>query len=170
MCTPPVLKFYDIDTEYADFLRKYDGSIPNIKYGKNNKFACGVVLSINGYKYFAPISSNTKKQQTSILIYNKDGKAISSIKLCFMFPAPPSAVSYKNFAEISKQDPAYARLLEIEWRFCRDNESVIYKKANKIYGIGRNKSHVLNKYCCDFLSLEVACDEWMKGHNINRLE
>lgn len=160
-----VLKFYDVNTKYTDYLRKIDSRIPNIVYGTNNKFVCGVVLEISGYKYFAPISSKTEKQRTGILIQDKNGTALSSIKFCFMFPAPDSVVSYKDFAEVSKVDKSYANLLEIEWEYCKNNEKNIYEKAKKVYKIGCNKKHVLNMHCCDFHSLEKAHDEWVSGSN-----
>lgn len=57
-----MLRFYDIDPAYANYLRQFDNRIPNITYMTNNKFACGIVLSIAGHNYFAPISSNKIRQ------------------------------------------------------------------------------------------------------------
>ena len=87
-----MLKFYDINPEYANYLRQFDNRIPNIVYEANNKFVCGIVLSVNKHNYFAPISSNTAKQQTGILIQDDGGNVLSLIKFCFMFPAPNSTL------------------------------------------------------------------------------
>ncbi len=49
-------------------MKKYDKQIPNITYSGNNKFVCGIVLTINGHNYYAPISHLTNKQQTNLQI------------------------------------------------------------------------------------------------------
>ncbi len=33
-----MLNFYDVDISYANFLRKFDSRVPQIKYNTNNKF------------------------------------------------------------------------------------------------------------------------------------
>ena len=33
-----MLKFYDVDISYANFLRNFDTRVPQIKYNTNNKF------------------------------------------------------------------------------------------------------------------------------------
>jgi protein AbiQ len=156
-----MLKFYDINPEYANYLRQFDNRIPNIVYEANNKFVCGIVLSVNKHNYFAPISSNTAKQQTSILIQDDGGNVLSSIKFCFMFPAPNSTISVKDFGAIRALDQSYADLLEKEYAFCKKNEQAIIKKASKVYDIGCNPEHALHKYCCNFPLLEAKHDEWV---------
>ncbi len=88
------LKFYEVDSEYIKYLRvNGDQKIPNIEYEKHKKFFCGIVLTINNFNYFAPVSSYNKKVHTSFLIMDKDRetkklKAISSLRFSFMFPCP----------------------------------------------------------------------------------
>lgn len=159
-----MLKFYDIDPAYADYLRRFDSRIPNITYETNNKFVCGIVLSINGHDYFAPISSNKTRQQTSMLIEDNSGNVLSSIRFSFMFPAPQSVISAKNFQAVRETDSAYADLLEKEYNFCRKNEQAILDKAMKVYRIGCNPNHVLHRYCCEFPLLEAKHDEWIASN------
>lgn len=160
-----MLKFYDIDPAYADYLRGFDPRIPKISYGTNNKFVCGIVLSVSGYGYFAPISSNTTKQQTNMLIKDDAGKALSSIKFSFMLPAPGGVITPKDFKAVRAVDPAYADLLEKEYEFCRRNEGDIRNKAMKVYQIGCNPGHVLHSHCCDFRLLEAKHDEWVAARS-----
>lgn len=68
-----MLRFYDVDATYANYLRQFDRRIPNITYVVNNKFVCGIVLLIDRYNFFAPISSNKTKQQTNMLIKDSNG-------------------------------------------------------------------------------------------------
>jgi len=82
-----------------------------------------------------------------------------------MFPAPSIAVALKDFKAIRKFDPAYARLLEKEFEFCRKHEQEIRDKAEKIYKIGCNPSHEFNKHCCNFRLLEAKQNEWLIRQN-----
>lgn len=148
-----MIKFYDVDENYIDFLKQYDEQVPNIKYDAINKFVCGIVLQVNGIDYVAPISHNTKVVKTSLPIYNKE-KVISTIRFSFMFPARHEHLTVKNFAAIAKTDPKYADLLQTEYKYCKSHESEILDKAKWVYKIGCNKNHYLNYTCCDFKKLE----------------
>ena len=164
-----MLRFYDVNVDYANYLRRFDTRIPNITYTTHNKFVCGIVLQIGSYAYFAPISSNTTKQQTNLIIKDKDGTALSSIKFSFMFPALPHLVEVKDFHAIRRVDPTYADLLEKELEFCRNHEADIIKKAQKVYSIGSNPSHVLHGHCCNFPLLEAKLAEWAERHSAEQL-
>lgn len=148
-----MLKFYDIDKDYIKFLKTIDRQVPNIEYNSNNKFVCGIVLEVNGVKYYAPISHKTEKQQTSLQIYDK-GKVISTIRFSFMIPAFDEVLKFKDFKNIAKSDPDYAALLHAEHSYCSSHQSEINDKALSVYGIGCNKNHRLNYTCCDFKKLE----------------
>lgn len=97
------MKFYDIDEGYVKYLQTIDPQVPNIHYNTNNKFVCGVVLEIDGIKYYAPISHTTRKFQTSMLIYDGN-RSISSIRFSFMIPAYAEVLVQKNFSHIAKID------------------------------------------------------------------
>mgnify|MGYP003302200448 FL=1 len=159
-----MLKFYDVDISYANYLRNFDYRVPQIKYNTYNKFVCGVVLKIDKYDYFVPISSNISKHKTSILIEDDNGRVIASIKFCFMFPVPPNLIKIKDFARIKQVDPTYVDLLVKELNFCQKNENKIIQKALRIYKIGCNKKHILNYSCCDFLLLQQKYDEWVNSN------
>lgn len=148
-----MLRFYDIDENYIQFLKTIDGQVPDVKYDSNNKFVCGVVLNINGVKYYAPVSHKTDKQQTNLQIFD-NGVPISTIRFSFMIPAFDEVLTYKNFKDIAKNDPSYADLLHAEYSYCSFYEQDIKDKAFSVYKIGCNKKHRLNYTCCDFKKLE----------------
>lgn len=127
--------------------------MPNVKYDLNNKFVCGIVLSINDIKYYAPVSHKTERQQTSLQIFDNE-KPISTIRFSFMIPAFDEVLAFKDFKEIAKVDPSYASLLQSEYSFCRSHVQDIRNKALSVYRIGCNKNHRLNYTCCDFKKLE----------------
>ena len=149
-----MIRFYDVDSDYIEYLKKFDHQIPSVKYSSNNKFVCGVVLHIEGHNYFAPISSNKQRQRTSMLIYDKRGRCLSSIRFSFMFPAKFSELQMKDFSQIRLQDANYANLLLSEYKFCREHETEILEKAKSVYRIGCNPKHKLNAMCCNFKKLE----------------
>lgn len=159
------LKFYEVDGEYIKYLKENgDDKIPNIDYKKHKKFFCGVVLTINNFNYFAPVSSYNKKAHTVFLIMDKDRstkelKAISSLRFSFMFPCPIEYLEQKDF---SKEEEQYQALLRKELHYCNINREKIRKKANEIYNLSL-KEETRNKFnICDFKKLEQKCLDYIK--------
>lgn len=160
-----MLKFYDVDSNYADYLRNnYDNKVPYITYDGNDKFICGTVYKINEITYYAPVSSKIINQRTTLPIYDKHGQQKSTIKFCFMFPAPLFVLKEKKFKEIDKLDKEYTDLLRIEYDYCLENEDAILQKANDVYKIGCNKNHYLNSVCCNFKILEEGYFNYIKTY------
>ena len=149
-----MIDFYYVDEKYIQYLKKTEKKIPAVRYDTNEKFVCGIVLKINDLCYYAPISHNTSKYRTSMLIKGRDGRTLSSIRFCFMFPAPAESLTKLVFSEIEKRDRKYADLLREEYAFCASHEKQIRAMALKVYEIGSNPGHVLYKNCCDFKKLE----------------
>lgn len=108
------LRFYEVEENYISYLKKFDEKIPDIIYDKFNKFVCGIVLTIGHFNYFAPVTSFKQQQRTNILILDK-GRPISSIRFCFMFPAPEEVIKLKDFISLPTR---YRDLLNAEIKFC----------------------------------------------------
>ena len=159
------LKFYEVDGKYIQFLKeKGDDKIPNIDYKKHKKFFCGIVLTINNFNYFAPVSSYNKKMFTVFLIKDKDRKnneliPISSIRFSFMFPCP---IEYLNQKDFSKEDKKYQILLRKELYYCNQHREKIQKMANAVYKLGLNENTRTKFNICDFKKLEEMCMEYIK--------
>lgn len=149
-----MLRFYDVDKDYIDYLKTIDRQIPNVSYDSNNKFVCGVVFDVENIQYYAPISHMKRRQRTNLPIYNNKGRIISTIRFSFMFPAFESVLIQKDFRKIAKVNEQYANLLRTEYRFCTSHQEQIKQRAKQVYTIGCNKDHVLNYTCCDFKKLE----------------
>ena len=64
------MKIYELNEEYIDYLHSIDNKVENSK-GKDYQFSrkyLGVILEINNFKYFAPLSSSkSTKDITKIL-------------------------------------------------------------------------------------------------------
>lgn len=178
-----MLNFYSIDDGYLNFLRKnFDRQVPRNDYNINKKFFCGVVLEIEGVKYFAPISHDTNPSRTSMLIVH-NGEVKSSIKFSFMVPVKDEYLTYKDFSKETEIEyvkekylddcngdeklamekaEKYVGLLSIEHNFCNNNVQAINDKALEVYKIGCNDRHWLHKVCCKFKKLEEGMDLYKK--------
>ena len=158
------LKFYEVDSEYIKYLKENgDDKIPNIEYEKHKKFFCGIVLTINNFNYFAPVSSYNNKSHTTFLIMDKDRKTkklepISSLRFSFMFPCP---IEYLNQKDFSKEDEKYRALLRKELHYCNINREKIKKIANQVYKLGLNEKSRKRFNICNFEKLEEKCLEYI---------
>ena len=162
------LKFYEVDGEYIKYLKENgDNRIPNIEYNKHKKFFCGIVLTINNFNYFAPVSSFNRKLHTVFLIMDKDKKTkedkpISSLRFSFMFPCPIEFLSQKDFL---KEDKKYQILLRKELHYCNVNIEKIKKQAISVYKLGINENTRKKYNICDFKKLEENCLEYLRLKN-----
>lgn len=158
------LKFYEVDGEYIKYLKENgDEKIPNINYEKHKKFFCGIVLTINNFNYFAPVSSYHKKAHTVFLIMDKNRKSqelepISSLRFSFMFPCP---IEYLNQKDFSKEDEKYQILLRKELHYCNVNREKIKKIAREVYKLGLREGSRSKFNICDFKKLEEKCLEYI---------
>ncbi len=151
-----MIDFYNIDSGYLDYLRRYDDKVPRTGYITHKKFFCGIVLTIgDDIPYYAPVSHFRHKQRTNFPIYDKDGTTIlSTVRLCFMIPVIDSVLQRINIKDIYRIDSAYATLVDKEYSYCSKNEAQLLKCAKIVYRIGCNKTHKYNSCCCDFKFLE----------------
>ena len=159
------LKLYEINASYITYLSAHAPHLfQNKKSGqKNERKYIGIVLQINGFDYFAPLSSFKDKHKLM-----KEGldfikiKDYAVINLNNMFPVPLSETKYVNIR--SERDPHYRALLLAEYRYIKSIQEKIWKNAQNVYKIkikdGENSS--LAKRCNDFLLLEKACADYMK--------
>lgn len=156
------LKFYEVDINYIKYLKQFEPKIPNFNYNQNNKFVCGIVLSINHCKYYVPVSSNKTIMKSSLPIYDKT-KIISTLKFSFMFPIPDCCCNVKNFNEVNMP---YRKLLQKELKYCNSIREDIRKKAIAIHKSVINKSNpIMVANCCNFALLEQKCQDYMQSLN-----
>lgn len=51
------LKWYIADKDYISYLKQYDDKVENINYSAKLKPYIGIVVNINEFNYYVPISS-----------------------------------------------------------------------------------------------------------------
>ena len=146
------LKLYEINGGYITYLSAYAPHLfQNKKFGqKNERKYIGIVLQINGFDYFAPLSSFKDKHRLM-----KEGldfikiKDYAVINLNNMFPVPLSETKYVDI-RIPNRIINNGRKVKVS--------AVIFIKICSKDG----EASSLAKRCNDFLLLEKACADYMK--------
>lgn len=76
-----------------------------------------------------------------------------SLRFNYMVPVPNECIEKLIIKDI--KDEKYRLLLNKEYRFCKENEERIQKKANKIYEmVTTNRKQILTDNSCAFHILE----------------
>ena len=157
------IKLYEINNKYIDYLGAY---APHLFHNKsagqaNERKYIGVILTVNGMDYFAPLSSfkakHARMQEALDFIKVKN---YAVININNMFPVPPGLAIY---VDISKErNPKYKSLLLAEYRAIKAMQEKIRKNAKLVYAhkIENGNATALAKRCNDFALLETACKQY----------
>jgi protein AbiQ len=156
------LKFFCADAEYCDFLRQTDACVPHVHDDKNTRPFVGILLSVNGIDYFAPLSSpkskhkGMKNQVDFLKIKGGEWGAINFNNMIPIHPSCLTAVDMKISEKDDKAEADYKNLLSNQLSWCNSNKAGILSRATKLYQIIVNKQArpELAKRCCDFLKDE----------------
>lgn len=154
------LNIYEINPNYISYLSKYAPHLFMNKqlHQQHERKYIGIVLEVNGFHYFAPLSSFKPKHLTMqeridfIKIHN-----YSVININNMFPVPLNQYTY---VDISKENNShYKSLLQAEYRYIKSNRNRIIKNAYIVYNhkLTSPTETPLTRRCNDFLKLEKAC-------------
>jgi protein AbiQ len=124
------MKFYNIKDDYIRFLRNYDDKVAENK--KESRPYVGVVLEIDGVKYYAPFTSPKPKHQK--MKNGKDFRKINqgrygAINFNNMIPVPDAALLEKDIA--NETDRQYRRLLQNQYSAIKADWEAIEKNGKK---------------------------------------
>ena len=159
------IKLYEVSHKYINYLEPYAPHLfRNKKPGQQNERKyIGIVLVVNGMKYFAPLSSyklkhdNMKNSMDFIKIGN-----YAVVNINNMFPVPESEYTYVEIEKIKNEQ--YKKLLMAEYRILKKLQEKIRKNAAELYKhkIEKGNRTTLAKRCNDFLLLEKMCKTYKK--------
>ena len=176
--------FYTIDPDYLQYLNKVDPEVYyNASYRTSIKPFVGIIIGVESYHYFIPMSSakekHTKWKNVSdehFLIYEVVDNSItkrddiykyysdkekmhilSVLDIKKMIPVPDGCYKKIIFDELG--DARYKDLFEKEYDFCLSIKNKILEKAKKIRQKQKETEIVRDKNC-NFLQLENAMLEW----------
>lgn len=147
------LKLYTVKNEYVNYLRA-DSKLKNVFENKDEEGRflrkyLGVVLSIENYSYYVPLSS---PKDSDYLI--KEGRRVirpsvipiigmisidvngkrelkGTLKFSNMIPVPNDVITYYDISQEVNKD--YKILVEKEYEFIKKNRSQIVKNAFVLY-------------------------------------
>lgn len=151
------IKFYEVDSNYINYLAQFEPRLFHNKQAnqQNERKYIGILLKINGFNYFAPLSSfktkhcNMKESLDFIKIGN-----YAVLNLNNMFPALSKYCQYVDFDKVP--DEQYKKLLYSEYRIIKVKQEKILKNSSTLYNykINNKEETPLAQRCNDFLLLE----------------
>lgn len=161
------IKIVKVNSNYCDFLRKYDLKVIYNAGTKELRPFIGILFTIDKIEYFAPLSSpkikHKRLKNTIDMIKIKNGE-YGVINLNNMI-----SVSNRNYEEFdlnkntdNKKEQLRIQLLKNQLRFLNLNKKEIYVKSKllyKLYKSNKLPNNVKNR-CCNFLLLEEKCREY----------
>lgn len=172
------MKLYSISDEYINYLRTFECKVYDNKEDarKVTRKYLGIVLKINDFNYYVPMSSpktsdyiNNEIRKSIIPIIriisheekNKKYSLKGTLRIGNMIPVPNSElIPYDVNAETNKN---YQILIKKELTFIEKNESLIIKYAKVLYNQKLNNYNIpyLNSVV-DFKMLEDKCKNYKK--------
>ena len=169
--------FYRADAQYCDFLRKSDPCVPYTMDKKETRPFIGIVFSLNGYNYYAPLTSPkpkhlTMKNQIDFLKIN--GGVWGAINFNNMIPIHIDSLQPVDMKILPTDDKAttdYKNLLanQLSWCNTAENVAFITGKAQKLYDtiVGKTAWKQLTARCCNFPIDEQQYLIYCKAHNLS---
>ena len=169
------LNLYSISNKYIKYLRKYENRVYDNKEEDkiNGRKYLGVVLTVNEYNYYIPMSSPKKSDYVDInkKIIRKDTKTIirihngdrlyGTLRISNMIPVPITEL--EPYVLKNEKDIKYKDLILGELRYINKNSKKIIKYAKAVY---TQKIKDLDvdyiKNTVDFKLLEEKLSEWNK--------
>jgi len=103
------MDWYVVDKDYIKYLIAFDPRVGYVEYGEKLKLHVGILLTINGYNYYVPISSAKPKhyRMSNNLDFHKlqdtgTGYLYAVLNLNNMIPVPNSCVTQLKYDQIDQ--------------------------------------------------------------------
>ena len=126
------LKIYEVNPRYVKYLSAYQEQIFFSEGDKSSRKYIGIVLEINGLKYFAPLSSfKPKHKKMSEGVDFIKIKDYAVININNMIPVPDGEFYLVDVN--GTKDPHYKFLLQAESREINRQRNRILKNADIVY-------------------------------------
>lgn len=161
------IRIVKVNSDYCDFLRKYDKRVPYNAGEKELRPFIGILFEIENCQYFAPLSSPKPKHiklLNTLDLIKIDGGKLGVINLNNMLPVHNNNYELIDLDKTNDKRFNHSRiiLLRNQLRWLNTNKVEIYKKSTilyKKYVNGLLPVNVMNR-CCDFKLLEEKCREY----------
>ncbi len=173
------LKWYIADKKYINYLKTYDNKIENIDYSNRLKPYLGIILFINNFNYYVPISSPKNKhykmkEDIDFIKITREDRIIGILNLNNMIPISDMDIRILDYKKIDnyrkfdneKEKRLYIAFLSLELKLINNKFEKIKENAIKLYNekLIRPNSKI-SKRCCDFKLLEEKCELYRQVKN-----
>lgn len=163
------LEIVKINSEYCDYLRKYDNKVSYNKDEKELRPFIGILFHINNCEYFAPLSSPKRKHKnmknTIDFFKIKDGE-LGAVNFNNMIPVDKESYSLVdlNKKSVTSAELKYQKLLTEQLNWLNAHYFQIKNKSFKLYTLYNNNKLPQNikERCCNFKLLEDKCQTWQE--------
>lgn len=172
------MDWYVVDKHYIRYLLQFDSRVGYVEYGEKLKLHVGVLLTVNDYHYYVPISSAKPKHQhmsNSVdfhkLYDSETGYLYAVLNLNNMIPVPNACITQLKYNQIEqfrsfdsqKEKNDYIYLLQKEKAIIDSVQFILQRKAQKLYEkCLRLPNSSLASRCCDFKLLEKKSDTYSR--------
>ena len=165
------LKVVRVNSDYCDYLRKFDNKVSYNKNEKELRPFIGVLFKIKMCEYFAPLSSpkekHKKMKNTLDFLKIKNGE-LGAVNFNNMIPVKKNNYQLINLDEeaLTISEIKYQKLLKEQLSWLNKNYFQVKDKSLKLYTLYNNGKLPTNikDRCCNFKLLEKKCNEYFKSN------
>lgn len=160
------LQLFRIDEIYARYVYYQDKNVLKAFDIKNRRPFVGIILKINQFNYFAPLSfpkvKHEKMKNSIDFIKINNGRA-GVINLNNVVPIPKEQYNKIDIREEIQKDKKYGIILKYQIKWCNENKEQIISKAKILYNLISEKRAKLSLKDgrCDFKFLEVKLSQFI---------
>lgn len=165
-------KIVRVNTDYCDYLRNFDSRVMyNMKEKELRPFV-GVLFEIDGFEYFAPLSSpkpKHKNMKNTIDFFKIKGGDLGAINFNNMIP-----VNIENYVliDLNKEttlanEEKYFKLLKKQLNWLNANYTQVKNKSLKLYqlyNMNKLSKNIMDR-CCNFKLLEEKSKIYIENTN-----
>ncbi len=161
------LKIVRVNSDYCDYLRKFDNRVSYNKYEKELRPFIGILFKINSCEYFAPLSSpkeKHKKMKNTVDFFKIKNGELGAVNFNNMIPVNENNYSLVdlNKETLTISELKYQKLLREQLDWLNANYIQVKNKSQKLYQLyitGKLSENIKSR-CCNFMLLEKRCLEY----------
>lgn len=161
------LKIVRVNSDYCDYLRKFDNKVVYNKHEKELRPFIGILFKIENCEYFAPLASPKEKHikmKNKIDFLKIKGGELGAVNFNNMIPVKEHNYYLVdlNRTNLSISEQKYQQLLKQQLQWLNEHYNQLKNKSFKLYQLynrGRLPENIKER-CCNFKLLEEKCLEY----------
>ncbi len=171
------LNLYSVSDKYIKYLRQFDKKIYDNKekIRVHERKYLGVVLTVNEFNYYIPMSSPKKtdyidfekniiRKDTKTIVRVHDGERLyGTLRISNMIPVPITEL--EPYVISAEKDLKYKEVILGELRYINNNSNKIIKYAKTVYNQRMKNINIgYVKNTVDFKMLEEKLKQWNENN------